>query len=741
MGTTQSLPLTHEKLFELTKDTRNLMNILLEYMLKELSVRDFLLLSNPEQCKKYILFFANNLHKYFYELQIVPTQTKDGIIAFRKSDDLTNPPGKKVDEERQGLCLILAYFYTRIFQIYGALALTLIDDLQTVSATGAMTVVTNQQKLMTPGRQQYYATAGVASSTYILSLGLFYFLDEYLTRNMEDEYFITKYTGSGDEKAKISFKNTDRTSSASQAGVFKIQSSDKLLGYLDIVVQPITGTSLRLFFDGIRYHKKSTTKLTPAEFPKTILSSKYITIETAANGSFRIVSYEGSIASFFNDLFKKLVLYLKEVTQYGESIVESGIAKELSYEKTYTALARDKPLGHCIARALQLLKQYPVSENQTIESNICKAKFLERTVTKEDGTQTKITRSGIPVPGASLDTSPGLSSLAQLFYEISFQKTPQLFTQPQIGILSLQEYKTFMENMATVYDDKGIDLSTPEKVKESTLQKLKNKRDQELCQKIGAKDQTVTVDRTVASQVQNYVRQLFQRQYEHAGKCGVILKQLFLIEKDKGTNRLKLSIHPRVLQRGLPELARINGEARRLLINYYSKCEEIYRDGMMKIVNSKTSSTTGVPLTRSKSDGVLQTIGSKPASSTIPTVLGPSGPLISPQAPALQFISRATPPAPSAPSAPSAPTALPVPSAPSAPSAPTALPVPSALPATSAPSALAAQTVPSSSSASPASRPFSRIPSFKLPPTKTKSTPIYGKGRSGKTQKQKKITP
>ena len=288
MGTTQSLPLTHEKLFELTKDTRNLMNILLEYMLKELSVRDFLSLSNPEQCKKYILFFANNLHKYFYELQIVPTQTKEGIIAFRKSDDLTNPPGKKVDEERQGLCLILAYFYTRIFQIYGALALTLIDDLQTVSATGAMAVVTNQQRLMTPGRQQYYATAG---ASFITSLGVFYFLEEYLTRNMEDEYFITKYTGSGDEKAKISFKNTDKSSATSQTGVFKIQSSDKLLGYLDLVVQPI-GTTLRVFFDGIRYHKKSTTKLTSAELPKIILSSKYITIESSINGSFRIINYD-----------------------------------------------------------------------------------------------------------------------------------------------------------------------------------------------------------------------------------------------------------------------------------------------------------------------------------------------------------------------------------------------------------------------------------------------------------------
>jgi len=79
---------THEDLFKSTIDTRNVMNILLEYMLKEVSVRDFLLLSNPNECKKYALFMSNSLYDQFYKLKLMPTKDQRGFLLFRKIDDL-----------------------------------------------------------------------------------------------------------------------------------------------------------------------------------------------------------------------------------------------------------------------------------------------------------------------------------------------------------------------------------------------------------------------------------------------------------------------------------------------------------------------------------------------------------------------------------------------------------------------------------------------------------------------------
>jgi hypothetical protein len=113
MGGSSSVPseLTHEKLFELTKDTRAIMDKLLEYTTKKISVNDFLQLSNPEGCKKYVLFMTNSLHKLFYELQIAPSTDRRGVIFFRSIKELGQPT-KEEDVERQSLCLTLAYFYT-----------------------------------------------------------------------------------------------------------------------------------------------------------------------------------------------------------------------------------------------------------------------------------------------------------------------------------------------------------------------------------------------------------------------------------------------------------------------------------------------------------------------------------------------------------------------------------------------------------------------------------------------------
>ena len=157
MGAGQSIPatLTRQKVFELTRDTRGLMSVLLEYMLKEVTVRDFMALSNPTECRKYVIFMANALHKSFYELQIVPTRDKRGVIAFRPIKELIQPAGEESDRERQSLCLTLAYFYTRIFQIYGALALTLIDDASVISESGLTSFYGEASKtgLMAPGTQ------------------------------------------------------------------------------------------------------------------------------------------------------------------------------------------------------------------------------------------------------------------------------------------------------------------------------------------------------------------------------------------------------------------------------------------------------------------------------------------------------------------------------------------------------------------------------------------------------------
>ena len=603
MGASQSLPVTHEKLFELTKDTRNVMNILLTFMLKELTVRDFYSLSSPTECKKYVLFMANNLYKHFYELQIAPYKNKQGIIAFRKVQDLITPPNKKEEEMKQGLCLVLAYFYTRIFQIYGAIALSLIDDMNVVSSTGMTAILTDQQRLMTPGRQQYYSTAGDLQGA--LTLGNFIFLESYLTdkKDYQDtRYTITKYSGSGEQDAKIGFRTEKTSNPAIEQGIFKILYGDKPIGYVDLFAgkEDISGKTI-LEFKGIRYYKKSTTVETTESIPSSILSSKSYYIQRDGT-SYRVDGVDGTITDFFNNIFKGLVPYLKGSSKFGEGVVETSVPSELRIQKTLIALQRDQPLGHCIARAIQLLQSNPFDKSSAL-SSICTAKFLEKTTTTDDTKQTKITRSGIPVPGESLDSSPGLAALSQLFYEIPIQQSPQLF-QPEFGIASIQEYKTFMKNLSILFDDPikerlkngAADPMKDDEIKKLKMSDLKDKRDVVVCQALKAKE-AITINSSTANEVNKYVRELFKKQYEHSVQCGVIFKELFLIRRDRATGRMIVSLNENILRKGLPEISRINGKARRLLSNYYTQCEKIYTDGMGVIVKQKQATSAATAAT------------------------------------------------------------------------------------------------------------------------------------------------
>jgi FtsZ-interacting cell division protein YlmF len=60
---------------------------------------------------------------------------------------------------------------------------------------------------------------------------------------------------------------------------------------------------------------------------------------------------------------------------------------------------------------------------------------------------------------------------------------------------------------------------------------------------------------------------------------------LFLIKP--GGDTMTVRIHPALFTKGFPELDRINGLARQLLVRYYSNCEAIYKAGMDIIVSSK----------------------------------------------------------------------------------------------------------------------------------------------------------
>jgi hypothetical protein len=118
---------THEAELKATGNVRKFCDEIMKYMIERLNIADFYRLASRTECNKYVIFLANKLDTTFRGLSFAPTRGKAGKLYFQPISQLQKPTAKE-KAERESLCLFLAYFYVRIFQIYGAIALTLIDD-------------------------------------------------------------------------------------------------------------------------------------------------------------------------------------------------------------------------------------------------------------------------------------------------------------------------------------------------------------------------------------------------------------------------------------------------------------------------------------------------------------------------------------------------------------------------------------------------------------------------------------
>jgi hypothetical protein len=647
MGTSQSIPstLSRQKVFELTRDTRGLMDIMLEYMLKEISVRDFLALSNPTECKKYVIFLANSLNKHFYELQITPIKDKKGVIAFRPVKDLI----KDDDTEKQTLCLTLAYFYTRIFQIYGALALTVIDDANVISESGISSLSVDSIKrgvtgLVTPGYSSYMSKGGSISAA---TLGSFNFLRSFLIDDKDPQKgWPIAYKGEGNSRGQIFFypkiEEKDEfgrliitniiSETKVQRGVFFIaylgaQRFSQLEAYAKLEG---IGGNIKFSFGKLKYYnKKNAVNPESIDLPSDIITNKTITIqgERPAGGKaayiYTILGSDKTISEYFTEILSKVVEFLKRntldetttTTSSGVIISETGTTEELRLARIVQNLTKTKPLGHCLARAMQLLRTLPLKGEDAV-SNICKSKFLEYTTISASGTKTTTTRSGIPEPGASLDTSPGLAALSQLFYDTIKEGTPRVVigTDPGPGLdkkSSLQLYLEFMKKIGSLFEGEDFLNKPNEDVVKSGLIGIRNKRDNEWCRGITG---NVTVPANKVSNIYNFVNQLYKIQIKHAAECGKIIKLLFNMNRDKFSGRYKISLSDNIIKKGFPEIERINFIARDLLIKYYTNCESTYLTGMSDILKIRAQGISNAQATaQTTAQTTTQTANIRPA--------------------------------------------------------------------------------------------------------------------------------
>ena len=604
-GSPSSLPgeMGHQQLFDMTKDTRLIMNKLLDYGIHKIAVSEFVKLSSPEGCKNYVMFLTNSIHKLFYELQVEPGVDKRGVIFFRSIKELTEPTAQE-KLYRDSLCLTLAYFYTRIFQIYGSLALTLIDDINDITRLGIFDGMDQSRSFGAPGLHPTTMSGGAFSLT---TMGNFQFLKTYLTdKTYGNEGFQTRYVGTtSSTNANIYFTaDVDGQNAAStQQGTFAIgYTGAKEFSYL-----PMTSTSagigsnnLTVSFGKIKYQKKGDATDREAVLPDSIKRSITISGQIATSGTgytYKVSGSTASLADYFNKIFTIIVPYVRSLVE-GGSVAgisdqsEKDVQPQLKISKIIANLTRVKPLGHCIARGMQLLRAVPLDKDGI--SSICKPKFVDSTRVSEDGIRTTVSRSGLPI--TKVEESPGLSALAQLFYDTVQFGTPQVLigmAPGKDGKSSKEKYLEFIRTMSRMFGDTtrmARTTSSPDDVVKEGIDAISISRDKELCKILGVSDEEMQIPNSLAHVVYGSVKKLFARQYAHAQDCGAIINRLFRVQRDQSSGYFQISLSPTLIQGGFAELNNINYDARELLMKYYTECETTYLHGVQDIIHAKRAS-------------------------------------------------------------------------------------------------------------------------------------------------------
>jgi hypothetical protein len=107
-------------------EVKTLLNSILKNMFSRADLVDLYSLADPQRCSKYVVVAAKALEKLFLSINLEPRKGPDGKIYFQKLEGIqkANPMGA----EQQQTCKMLSFFFIRIFRIYAALTLSILDS-------------------------------------------------------------------------------------------------------------------------------------------------------------------------------------------------------------------------------------------------------------------------------------------------------------------------------------------------------------------------------------------------------------------------------------------------------------------------------------------------------------------------------------------------------------------------------------------------------------------------------------
>lgn len=575
MGQIQSNAIpSKEVLLAKTKGGTNLVNELFSWMVQQTNIRDFYLMANPAQCKKYIMLTADVLNKVFYKIDVIPQAGPGGTIYFRKLDVL-NPQDKSdpLYKHREINCLRLAFLYVRIFQVFAALSLTILDVDTKLDTDLIRDISKLGQTDIVPlfGRRQQ---GGALNSRKPLP-SMFQSLRESLSEvplnpsyykftgtSIYVEYAAQGVDGSLPIKYDYSITKDGRKERRLIEGrmLLERRGTDSITLKLYSLKQTVGSVTKDLDDETINYTRQSIEDVYRNRYSRTISESLETLFRKLATGE------QGD-----RDKDEESTMRRKDspgITQFEKDMGE--VSEGLHTKTIVSAFTRTTPpKAHCISRALQLVAENGLQSQfpKEIYTHLCKTKFLVDT-------------RSLPPANERITKEDGIYALAQLFYDTLKEATPTISSATQ------EQYKSFLTKMKFVFEESKNMKGSLNNLRKNPLDTIVNRLPSAVCEKDKIDKTFKITNQNLMRLLRNNVRQMIEYQINHTASVVKILKKLFLLPIESGKS---LQIHPRVLKGGMEEVNAIAEEARNLLVEYYSQCEILYRSGAEILASNKAS--------------------------------------------------------------------------------------------------------------------------------------------------------
>lgn len=577
------------------------------------NLRRLLDLHKIDECSRFIFTTAQDLQTQFQRIQISPALGKKGEILFAPIQDIspgllkenaTNAESMRlyanVTHARNENCIHVAYFYVRVFQIYSALALTVINADPTrrragVTIQGTQRIQGPQRAALLGGSRAYRQQGGVITAgnykqlrdsvystplqvmiNYLEPVGALDTIRQTLRLSDKREgvkgklYLTWEYPNPSQEaELNLEAKYVKTGSSLEIPGRFNVKKDG---ANVIVTIEGPNGSFSQAFVKGIdqvwgfKYDSGQGKRDDPVPFYDEV-HALFLEIDVLNQGTAR----QGSTGTTGS-------------TGQGTSSVTAfeGFDKLKKIFEDTSKGSREFPKAYCIARAMILLNPIFPNElpdrNQPYYSQICKKVY-----DFESGDAL------MPRGGTNAKTNVYIRSLVSLYYDDykydRAKKTIKL-TQTESGRSELQ---SLSREFASLYmmPSEGSETflaADDDRLSQHTMTQF---REISICAK---KDSLIRIPRDQKGNefLNNLQSQVIQKmlafQEQHTQKVNVLLMKMFRVETitpPGGKPEVNLKLTDLVKSRGTEGINAIGREAHRLLREYYRKSEALYTDGVI----------------------------------------------------------------------------------------------------------------------------------------------------------------